>query len=90
MDNVVLAIVAGAWMLEALVLGYVMGRRGYEAYSWTLLGTVFGPIAVVVAIRSRSRRADNRNHVQRVAVSGRGSGIVAAHTGIRMTTTGGR
>lgn len=48
--NVGLAIVAGAWMAEALALGYVMGRRGYEAYSWTFLGTVFGPIAVAVAV----------------------------------------
>jgi nucleotide-binding universal stress UspA family protein len=48
--NVVLSIVAGAWMLEALALGYIMGRRGYEAYSWTLVGTVLGPIAVVIAL----------------------------------------
>ena len=49
-DNVVLAGVAGAWMLEALALGYVMGRRGYEAYSWTFHGTVLGLIAVAVAL----------------------------------------
>lgn len=52
MNNVVLAVAAGAWMLEALALGYVMGRRGYEAYSWTFLGIVLGPIAVAVALGS--------------------------------------
>lgn len=59
MPDVVWVIVAGAWVLEALVLGYVMGRRGYEAYSWTLMAMVLGPLILPVAIsyvlRSPSR-----------------------------------
>jgi nucleotide-binding universal stress UspA family protein len=39
-----------AWMLEALALGYFMRRRGYDGYTWVSLGTVLGPIAVVVAV----------------------------------------
>ena len=50
MDGFFLVIVAGAWMVEALALGYLMGRRGYEAYSWTLIGAMLGPIGVAVAI----------------------------------------
>lgn len=50
MGQVVLAIAAGMWMLEALLLGYVMGRRGYDAYGWTTVATFVGPIAVGVAI----------------------------------------
>lgn len=37
------------WVVEALAVGYVMGRRGFEAYSWTFLGLIFGPISLVLA-----------------------------------------
>ena len=49
MGEIVLAVVIAAWVAEALVLGYVMGRRGYDAYSWTLIGVVFGPISLAIA-----------------------------------------
>jgi nucleotide-binding universal stress UspA family protein len=39
-----------AWVVVGLVVGWVMGRRGFEPYTWTLLGVVLGPIAVVLAI----------------------------------------
>lgn len=39
-----------AWVAVGLVLGWVMGRRGFEPYTWTLLGVILGPIAVAVAI----------------------------------------
>jgi nucleotide-binding universal stress UspA family protein len=39
-----------AWVALGLVVGWVMGRRGFEPYTWTLLGVVLGPIAVVIAV----------------------------------------
>ena len=39
-----------AWVVLGLVVGWVMGRRGFEPYTWTLLGVVLGPIAVVLAV----------------------------------------
>lgn len=72
-DNVVLGIVAGAWVLEALALGYVMGRRGYEAYSWTLLGMVLGPIAVGVALTFVFRPASREPRLLRGGRPGTGS-----------------
>jgi nucleotide-binding universal stress UspA family protein len=39
-----------AWVVLGLVVGWVMGRRGFEPYTWTLLGVILGPIAVVLAI----------------------------------------
>lgn len=50
MPDPVWVLVAIAWIIEALVLGYVMGRRGYEAYSWTLMAAVLGPLILPVAI----------------------------------------
>jgi nucleotide-binding universal stress UspA family protein len=36
--------------LEAIALGFVMRRRGFDGYVWTLLGLFLGPIAVVIAL----------------------------------------
>jgi nucleotide-binding universal stress UspA family protein len=50
MGDFLWAVVAFGWLVEALVLGHVMGRRGYDAYSWTLIGLFLGPLAVAVAL----------------------------------------
>lgn len=39
-----------AWSLEALALGYFMGRRGYDSYAWVVIGFVFGPISLGIAL----------------------------------------
>lgn len=51
MGELIVVLAAAAWLVEALTLGYVMGRRGYEAYAWTAIAALLGPIAVVVAVR---------------------------------------
>lgn len=38
-----------AWAVTALALGYVMGRRGFDAYSWTAIGLTLGPLALALA-----------------------------------------
>lgn len=55
MEEILLAIVIATWITEALLLGYLMGRRGYDAYSWTLIGVVFGPISLAIAISVAAR-----------------------------------
>lgn len=47
-----LAVVAigGIWVSMGVVLGVVMGRRGHNAFGWLVLGTVLGPLAVILAI----------------------------------------
>lgn len=50
MAEVAVAVLAGAWVVEALVLGYVMRRRGFDAYAWTLIGISLGPIALSVVL----------------------------------------
>jgi nucleotide-binding universal stress UspA family protein len=48
--STVAVLVFVAWVALGLVVGWVMGRRGFEPYTWTLIGVVLGPIAVVIAV----------------------------------------
>ena len=49
MNGIVVSVFV-AWVVLGLALGWVMGRRGFEPYTWTLIGVVLGPIALVIAI----------------------------------------
>jgi len=73
MSEPVLAVAFGVWIIEAFVLGYVMGRRGYDAYSWTFLGTVLGPIVVVVALSFVFRPPSREPRLLRAGRRGTGS-----------------
>jgi nucleotide-binding universal stress UspA family protein len=42
--------VLATWLLIGVVLAVVMGRRGYSAFSWGVLGAVLGPLAVPLAV----------------------------------------
>lgn len=48
--NVIVVVAFVAWVVVGLALGWFMGRRGYEAYTWALIGVVLGPIAVALAV----------------------------------------
>lgn len=50
MPEIVWGVWVVVWFVEALVIGFVMGRRGYEAYGWTILGAVFGPLILPLVI----------------------------------------
>jgi nucleotide-binding universal stress UspA family protein len=55
-----LLLIGAAWLTTGVVLALVMGRRGYDPFVWWLLGTLLGPLAVVLALvstRGRRRRA---------------------------------
>jgi len=43
-------IIAGAWLAIGLTLSLVMNRRGHNGFGWLVIGTVLGPIALVLAI----------------------------------------
>lgn len=54
MDSVwFLVAVAAAWSSIGVVLSVLMGRRGHSSFGWFVLGTVLGPLAVVLAIDAR-------------------------------------
>jgi len=54
---VVLSVVA-AWATIGVVLLMMMGRRGHNGFGWLILGSLLGPLGVVLAIDAR--RHDER------------------------------
>jgi nucleotide-binding universal stress UspA family protein len=53
-DSLVLVLAVGAaWVAIGLILSIVMGRRGHSSFGWLVLGTMLGPLAVVLAIDAR-------------------------------------
>jgi nucleotide-binding universal stress UspA family protein len=51
-----LLIIGCIWMLFGVVYGIAMGRRGYDWWSWAILGAIFGPLVIPLAISLRRRR----------------------------------
>lgn len=47
-------VVAVSWLSIGLILSLVMGRRGHDAFSWLILGTLFGPLGAIFALEARS------------------------------------
>ncbi len=46
-------VLAAAWLAIGLVLAIVMGRRGHDSFGWLVLGTLLGPMGVVLAVAAR-------------------------------------
>jgi len=42
--------VLALWPVTGLLVSYVMRRRGHELFSWGVLGVVFGPLTIVLAV----------------------------------------
>jgi nucleotide-binding universal stress UspA family protein len=43
-------VVAIGWLAIGLALSLIMGRRGHDAFSWLVLGGLFGPLGFVLAV----------------------------------------
>jgi nucleotide-binding universal stress UspA family protein len=63
---VVLAVAAG-WLAIGLLLSLIMGRRGHDAFSWLVLGSLFGPLGAIFAVEARG---EERTRPQIVAAPG--------------------
>jgi nucleotide-binding universal stress UspA family protein len=71
----------GIWLLSGLAAALVMGRRGYDPWSWGVLGALFGPAVVPLAIGWHHRHG--RAHDERVLhVGAAGPGEIAVLVGI--------
>lgn len=57
--ELVVILIVGGWVAIGLTLSLVMGRRGHDAFAWLVLGTVFGPLAVALAIDARRHRYED-------------------------------
>lgn len=79
----VLLIIAALWVLIGVTASLVMGRRGHSAYTWLLLGAVFGPLVVPIGMTAvRAERRDPRAQARFVEVGEQGSGTVNVLVGI--------
>jgi nucleotide-binding universal stress UspA family protein len=45
--------IGGGWATIGLILSIVMGRRGHNSIEWLVLGTLLGPLALVLAFDAR-------------------------------------
>jgi len=45
-------VVVVSWLAVGLALSLVMGRRGHDAFSWLVLGSVFGPLGGIFAVEA--------------------------------------
>jgi nucleotide-binding universal stress UspA family protein len=57
---------AVAWLIIGLGLSVLMGRRGHDAFSWLLLGSLFGPLGLVLALDAW--RHGERRHPELVSL----------------------
>ena len=72
MIEVFLVIVA-VWILCGLAAGWFMGRHGYDAWSWTFVGALLGPLVIPVAL-FRTGRGEHAERIVHLG-AGRGEGV---------------
>ena len=45
-----LLVVGGAWLAIGLSLSLVMARRGHDGFGWLVIGALFGPLSLLLAL----------------------------------------
>lgn len=53
--TLMLVLVGVAWLLIGIVVAIVMGRRGFHAWTWLVVGVALGPLAVPLAMSATRR-----------------------------------
>lgn len=48
----VLVVIGVAWLAIGITLSVVLGRRGHSGFTWFVLGTLLGPLALALAVSS--------------------------------------
>ena len=43
-------LIAIVWITTGLAVTFVMGRRGHDLFNWGVLGAVFGPLVLFLAV----------------------------------------
>ena len=61
-ESVVIAI-AAIWIAIGLTTAWYMGRRGHSPYAWGVIGTVFGPMVVFLAVDAIYHGSDGNYYV---------------------------
>jgi nucleotide-binding universal stress UspA family protein len=65
-------IVLGVWMLIAVLTSFGMARRGHSAFSWALLGAIFGPLVIPLVFQAIAEERDRASRVLRVGARATG------------------
>jgi len=65
-------VMGAVWLGVGLALSLVMGRRGHDAFSWLVLGTLFGPLGLVFAVEAIDEEEPRTDVVARRRVHGPG------------------
>ena len=80
-DAAWVGVIAGAWLSLGLLLSLVMGRRGHDAFSWLVLGTLLGPLGVVLAVSSWRAEERRPDHVLEPITRGGGVDVLVGMDG---------
>lgn len=73
-------IVLGVWIFIGITTSFLMGRRGHHLFSWGVLGAVFGPLTLPLALEAI---AEERRIGPRVLHRGKpGPGLLAVLVGV--------
>lgn len=68
-DNVsIVVVLLGVWLAIGAALAVVMGRRGHNGFGWLVLGTVLGPLGLVLALDAL--RHDGQDRLAPVTILG--------------------
>jgi nucleotide-binding universal stress UspA family protein len=65
-------IVLGVWMLIAVLTSFGMARRGHSAFSWALMGGVFGPLVIPLIIEAIGEERDRAPRVLHAGIHAAG------------------
>jgi hypothetical protein len=55
--TLVLTVLLTTWLATGIVAGIVIGRRRHDRFPWWLLGVVFGPLLVPLALGRNALRS---------------------------------
>jgi nucleotide-binding universal stress UspA family protein len=61
------------WLAIGLTASVMMGRRGHDAFGWLVIGTVLGPLAIPIAVRTIREEQPTRRREIRAGSPGTGS-----------------
>jgi nucleotide-binding universal stress UspA family protein len=76
MSTTVLLVVLAAWLVIGLVLSIVLGRRGHDPFSWFVLGTLLGPLAIAFAVYAWRHEEQRESEILAASPGERREGVV--------------
>ena len=72
MSGPALIMVVGlVWLTIGFVLSWVLGRRGHDGFTWLVIGTLLGPLAILLAIDA-AQNGEDRHPI--IVTEGHGHG----------------